>query len=88
MSVKLYLSVCAVFAFTVLLAFVTGNLTMLNAVILGFIFLGLTFMGMMNVLPIYVTHPAAPKPVEPEPMPKPVTATESPAQAFHVFKSA
>ena len=89
MSVKMYLYVCALFALAVLLAFVTGNLTMFSSLIFGFIFLGITFMGMMNVLPIYVhTHATQPKAIEPEPVAKPVAVSESPAQAFHVFKSA
>lgn len=88
MSVKSYLSVCGLFAFAVLLAFVTGNLTMFSSLIFGFVFLGLTFMGMMNVLPIYVMHANERIPVEPEPVAKPVAVTESPAPAFQVFKSA
>ena len=56
-------------------------------VVLGFIAFGLTFMGMMCVLPGAVSHVTHPEPVKVETMAiQPIR--ETPANAFHVFKSA
>ena len=40
------------------IVFLSGNLTTMLLVILGFIAFGMVFMGMMNVLPTAVTHPS------------------------------
>ena len=87
MPVKTFWTVCAVFTLATLLLFVTGNLSMLVAVIVGFIAFGLTFMGMMNVLPLMVSHPAEAKPAKLETVAiQPMR--ETPAKAFNVLKSA
>jgi hypothetical protein len=71
MPVKPYIALCGAFLAAALLLFITGNFTMMTAVVFGFIAFGLTFLGMMNVLPVAVSHAA---PVEPPK--KPVADTE------------
>ena len=87
MSVRSYWLVCGIFVLASALLFVTGNMTMLVAVVVGFLAFGLTFMGMMNVLPAMVSHVTHPEPVKVE-----TTAIqpmrETPANAFSVLKSA
>lgn len=87
MSVKAYWSIWGVFAVAALLLFVTGNMTMLTMVVMGFVGFGLTFMGMMNVLPLLVSHVNEAKPVEIESVAlQPMR--ETPAKAFGMLKSA
>jgi hypothetical protein len=89
MRVKPFLMICGLTALAALLFFVTGNFTMLTAVVFGFIAFGLTFMGMMNVLPIAVTHTTPAKVEEPTPAPVQVEANAaSPARVFNTWKSA
>jgi hypothetical protein len=88
MSVRAYWSIWGLFAIAALLLFVTGNMTMMTIVVLGFVGFGLTFMGMMNVLPLLVSHvnevakPAETESVALQPM------RETPAKAFGMLKSA
>ena len=88
MSVKAYWSILGLFAIAALLLFITGNMTTLTIVVLGFVGFGLTFMGMMNVLPLLVSHvnevakPAEIESVALQPM------RETPAKAFGMLKSA
>ena len=87
MLIKIFWSMCGLFALVTLLLFATGNLTMMSSVVLGFTALGLTFMGMMCVLPTMVSHPA----VALAPKARPVAiqmVRETPARAFSIFKSA
>ena len=88
MLIKIYWSTWALFALAVLVLFATGNLTMIAWSALGFFAFGLTFMGMMAVLPVMITHPASPKPVEAQKRVELQPIRETPAQAFHIFKSA
>ena len=88
MSVKAYLYTWGFFLLAALVLFLTGNFTMLTAVVFGFFAFGLVFMGMMNVLPLAVAHPSEPKLIkEPKPV-RAATAEAAPAKAFQVFKSA
>ena len=88
MSVRGYWSIWGLFAIAALLLFITGNMTTLTIVVLGFVGFGLTFMGMMNVLPLLVSHvnevakPAEIESVALQPM------RETPAKAFGMLKSA
>jgi hypothetical protein len=59
MLVKLYWSIWSAFALVAFGLFMTGNLTPITVVVLGFVSFGLTFMGMMNVLPLAIAHPNA-----------------------------
>ena len=88
MSVKAYLYTWGIFLLAALVLFLTGNFTMMASVVFGFMAFGLVFMGMMNVLPLAVSHPSVPKPIqEPNPL-RVANAEAAPARAFHVFKSA
>ena len=87
MIVRAYLSAWVLFTFATTTLFLTGNFTMLAAVVLGFFAFGLIFMGMIGVLPFVVTHPAPKKAAKPARTVKPV-AKETPAKAFGVLKSA
>jgi len=87
MPIKAYWTVCGTFAIANLVLFLTGNFTMMAAVVSGFIAFGLTFTGMMNVIPLMVSHPAEAKPVTHETVAiQPMR--ETPPQAFNVLKSA
>jgi hypothetical protein len=66
MRVRIYWTICAIFALINALLIATGNFTMLTAVVMGQIAFGLVFMGMMNVLPGLVAHPAAEQHTEPK----------------------
>ena len=88
MSVRSYWFVCGVFVFATALIFVTGNMTMLIATVIGFLAFGLTFMGMMNVLPTMVSHVTHPEPAKKVETTAIQPIRETPANAFHVFKSA
>ncbi len=58
MLVKIYLSICVVFAVSGGMLLLGGVFTMFVAVVFGFIAFGLIFAGMMCVLPGEVAHPA------------------------------
>jgi hypothetical protein len=88
MSVKAYLYTWGMFLLAALVLFLTGNFTMLTAVVFGFMAFGLVFMGMMNVLPLAVAHQSEPTMIK-EPKPARVATPEAaPAKAFQVLKSA
>lgn len=88
MSVKAYLYTWGMFLLAALALLLTGNFTMLTAVVFGFIAFGLVFLGMMNVLPLAVAHQSEPKLIE-APIPARGVARETaPAKGFHVLKSA
>jgi hypothetical protein len=87
MSVRSYWAVCGIFMLASVLLFAAGYMTMMTLVVLGFIAFGLTFMGMMCVLPGAVSRVTHAEPVKVETMAiQPIR--ETPANAFHVFKSA
>ena len=88
MSVRSYWLVCGVFVLASILLFATGNMTMMVSLVLGFLAFGLTFMGMMNVLPTTVSHVPHPKPVKKVETMAIQPMRETPANAFHVLKSA
>lgn len=58
MFVKIYAAMGLVVAFLAGAIFLSGNFTMLTAVVFGFVTFGLVFMGMMCVLPSTVGHNA------------------------------
>lgn len=58
MLTKIYALIWLAVAFAAGVFFLTGNFTMVTAVVFGFILFGLVFMGMMSVLPATVAHPA------------------------------
>lgn len=57
MLVKIYWSICVVFAISAGILLSGGAFTMFLAVVFGFIAFGLIFAGMMCVLPGAVAHP-------------------------------
>lgn len=67
MIVKIYLTIWAAFLIATIALFLTGNLTVLVLVALGFISFGMIFMGMMAVLPATISHPAPPRYIEAQP---------------------
>lgn len=84
---RFYATLWSIFGLAVLITFVTGNLSMFSAVVLGFLSCTLIFMGIICVLPSTVAHPSAPAAEKREPKTQsPEEARE--AQAFHVLKSA
>ncbi|HEX6127154.1 MAG TPA: hypothetical protein VFZ23_17410 [Pyrinomonadaceae bacterium] len=87
MLVKIFWSLCGIFMLVAALLFLTGTLSMFNAVVLGFIAFGLTFMGMIAVLPFMVTHPAPPKKPA-KTMAVANQAVETSAKGYGVLKSA
>ncbi len=58
MLVKIYWSICVVFAVSACILLLGGVFTIVVAVVYGFIAFGLIFAGMMCVLPGAVAHPA------------------------------
>jgi hypothetical protein len=56
MLTRIYAGLWIVVAFMAGLIYLSGNVSMLVAVVFGFICFGLVFMGMMSVLPSTVTH--------------------------------
>lgn len=88
MSVRSYWLVWGFFVLASALVFVTGNMTMFIATVLGFFAFGWTFMGMMNVLPTMVSHVTHPEPVKTVETLAIQPMRETPANAFNVLKSA
>ena len=66
MLVKLYWSVWAAFGLVAMVLFLTGNISPMTIVVLGFVAFGLIFLGMMNVLPSIAAHPASSAETHPE----------------------
>lgn len=66
MLVKLYWSVWAAFGLVAMILLLTGNISPMTIVVLGFVAFGLIFLGMMNVLPSIAAHPAASAETPPE----------------------
>lgn len=58
MLTKIYAAILSTVALAAGTLFLTGNFTMLTAVVFGFISFGLIFMGMMFVIPTTVADPA------------------------------
>jgi hypothetical protein len=87
MLIKLYWSLWIVLGLAAVALFAAGSFTMLAAVFFGFAAFGLTFMGMISVLPVMVSHPSAPKAVPAEKVSIQL-ASETPARAFNILKSA
>ena len=60
---KVYAVIWSLFALTAAVLFVTGNFSIMTAIVFGFTAFGLVFIGMMFVLPFSITHtvPAPPK---------------------------
>lgn len=56
--VKAYWTIWAAILIGAMALFVTGNLTAVVVVALGFISFGMIFMGMMAVLPSTISHPS------------------------------
>ncbi len=54
MLTKIYIALWLVIAFAALGFVVTGNMTLMAAVVFGFVCFGMVFMGMMSVLPTAV----------------------------------
>ena len=87
MSIRSYWSIWGMFTLASVLLFAAGYMTMMTIVVLGVVAFGLTFMGMMCVLPGTVSHVNHPEPVKIETVAlQPIR--ETPANAFHVYKSA
>lgn len=57
MYVKLYAAVWGLLLFIAVALAVTGNFTIMTAIVYGFISFGMIFMGMMSVLPSIVSTP-------------------------------
>lgn len=57
MYVKLYAAVWGLLLIVALALAVTGNFSMMTAIVYGFISFGMVFMGMMSVLPALVSTP-------------------------------
>lgn len=57
MLTKIYFTIWAALAAIVGVMFISGNLTALAIVAIGFFIFGMIFMGMMVVLPLSITHP-------------------------------
>lgn len=76
MVTKVYTMICTLFAVATAALLVSGNFTMMVAVVMGFIAFGVVFMGMMFVIPFTATHPtpskAAIPPAKPAAVPSPV----------------
>ena len=87
MLIKLYWSLWIVLGLSAVVLYAIGSFTMLAAVYFGFFAFGMTFMGMIGVLPVMVSHPAAPKAVVAEKV-SIEPAAAAPAHAFNVLKSA
>jgi len=87
MLVRIYETMWALYAVTVLAIVTTGNFTMFTSVVLGFIACTLTFMGIMSVPPVIIANPAMPNPAK-APVEAPATRTGTKVEAFGVWKSA
>jgi hypothetical protein len=56
MVLRVYVMICTIVAVAAAAMFVSGNFSVMAAVVFGFIAFGVVFMGMMFVLPFTVTH--------------------------------
>ncbi len=62
MLTKIYFAIWAALAAFVGILLITGSLTALAIVGIGFFIFGMIFMGMMVVLPLSITHPEGHEP--------------------------
>jgi hypothetical protein len=87
MIVKIYWSLWLALGLAALLLFAIGSFNVLTGVVFGFIAFGLTFMGMIGVLPTLVGNDGAHE-VPPAQNVSIQLASETPAKAFNILKSA